>query len=66
MPFDLIPRQYRTIYGDQAGQVHYTTWKQWMGRCYLVDDMVIDPGQAAGPTMEKLDELLDVIRAGEA
>ncbi len=38
----LFPLTYRTRYWDVTErQLHFCVWRQWLGRCYSVDDMVV-------------------------
>jgi hypothetical protein len=37
----LVPRTYRTRYWDADHQLHFCVWRQWLGRCYAVDDVVV-------------------------
>lgn len=36
----LFPLTYRTTY-TEAGVRHFTVWRMWLGRCFDVDDVVI-------------------------
>jgi hypothetical protein len=38
----LLPLVYRTYYADSAGCVHFVVWRMWLGRCFAVDDVVLD------------------------
>jgi hypothetical protein len=37
----LVPLTYRTRYWDADHQLHFCVWRQWLGRCYAVDDVVV-------------------------
>jgi hypothetical protein len=37
----LFPLMYRTRYWDASHQLHFCVWRQWLGRCYSVDDVVV-------------------------
>ena len=37
----LFPLIYRTRYWDASHQLHFCVWRQWLGRCYSVDDVVV-------------------------
>ena len=37
----LFPLTYRTRYWDADRQLHFCVWRQWLGRCYSVDDVVV-------------------------
>ena len=37
----LLPLTYRTRYWDADHQLHFCVWRQWLGRCYSVDDVVV-------------------------
>jgi len=39
----LLPLVYRTYYGDEEGNVHFCVWRMWFGRCFAIDDVVVDP-----------------------
>ena len=38
----LLPLTYRSRYRDEAGRRHFCVWKMWMGRCFEVEDVVVD------------------------
>ena len=40
--WQLFPCTYRTFYGDELGCIHFTVWKMWFGRCYRIDDVIVD------------------------
>lgn len=40
--WQLFPCTYRTFYNDECGELHFTVWKMWFGRCYQIDDVVVD------------------------
>lgn len=44
----LLPFTYRTRYGDAAGQ-HYTVWRMWFGRCFGIDDVLVEPTPQEAP-----------------
>jgi hypothetical protein len=37
----LVPLIHRTWYWDGDRQLHFCVWRQWLGRCYSVDDVVV-------------------------
>ena len=37
----LVPLTHRTWYWDGDRQLHFCVWRQWLGRCYSVDDVVV-------------------------
>jgi hypothetical protein len=37
----LLPLTYRTRYWDPQHQLHFCVWRQWFGRCFKVDDVVV-------------------------
>ena len=37
----LFPLTYRTRYWDSEHRHHLRVWRQWFGRCFQVDDVVI-------------------------
>ena len=37
----LFPLTYRTRYWDADRQLHFCVWRQWFGRCFQVDDVVV-------------------------
>jgi hypothetical protein len=37
----ILPLTYRACYRDEYDDIHYVTWKMWLGRCYQDDDEVI-------------------------
>jgi hypothetical protein len=37
----LLPLTYRTRYWEADHQLHFCVWRQWLGRCYSVDDVVV-------------------------
>ena len=37
----LLPLTYRTRYWDAQHQLHFCVWRQWLGRCFNVDDVVV-------------------------
>jgi hypothetical protein len=37
----LLPLSYRTRYWDAGHELHFCVWRQWLGRCYAVDDVVV-------------------------
>lgn len=37
----LIPLTYRTKY-SQDGKRRFVVWKMWFGRCYSIDDYIIE------------------------
>jgi hypothetical protein len=37
----LVPLIHRTWYWDGDRQLHFCVWRQWFGRCYSVDDVVV-------------------------
>jgi hypothetical protein len=40
--WQLLPCTYRTFYGDELGRIHFAVWKMWLGRCYRVNDVIVD------------------------
>ena len=40
--WQLFPCTYRTFYGDDFGRIHFAVWKMWFGRCYRVNDVIVD------------------------
>jgi len=39
----LLPLIYRTYYADELGNVPFAVWRMWFGRCFAIDDVVVDP-----------------------
>lgn len=39
----LLPLTYRTWYRENGVQ-HFCVWNMWMGRCYNIDDVVVNDG----------------------
>ncbi len=37
----LLPLTCRTRYWDADHELHFCVWRQWLGRCYCVDDVVV-------------------------
>ena len=37
----ILPLTYRTRYWDAQHQLHFCVWRQWFGRCFNVDDVVV-------------------------
>ena len=37
----LVPLTHRTRYWDAQHQLHFCVWRQWFGRCFNVDDVVV-------------------------
>jgi hypothetical protein len=37
----LLPLTYRTRYFDGNGRLHFAVWRQWFGRCFQTDDVVV-------------------------
>ncbi|MEK3890242.1 hypothetical protein [Bacillus sp. FSL K6-3431] len=37
----LLPLTYRTKY-EEDGKKHFVVWKMWFGRCYSIDDYIIE------------------------
>jgi hypothetical protein len=35
-----IPLTYRTTYREN-GVKHFTVWRMWFGRCFAVDDVIV-------------------------
>ena len=40
--WQLFPCTYRTFYGDEFGRIHFAVWKMWFGRCYRINDVIVD------------------------
>lgn len=38
----LLPLAYRTYYATEDGSIHFATWRMWFGRCFAIDDVVLD------------------------
>jgi len=38
----LLPLTYRTNYTDEDGSYHYTVWNMWFGRCFNIDDYIVN------------------------
>lgn len=36
----LFPLTYRTVY-VQDGRKHFVVWRMWLGRCFDIDDVVV-------------------------
>jgi len=56
--WQLFPCTYRTFYGDEHGRIHFAVWKMWLGRCYRVNDVIVDTFTTAlDDTLRLLDAL---------
>lgn len=38
----IFPLTYRTTYTDSEGSRHFTVWNMWFGRCFNIDDFIIE------------------------
>lgn len=38
----LLPLTYRSKYQDSEGNKHFTVWRMWFGKCFNIDDVVIN------------------------
>ncbi len=72
----LFPMTYRARYIDLAGY-HFTVWKMWFGRCYKIDDVLVECetdtskdmrrivaqrlGRTAAETIRRVEDYLDGI-----
>lgn len=58
----LLPLTYRTYYGDEEGCVHFCVWRMWFGRCFAVDDVVVDPYETLdNDSVRDVCELMDAM-----
>lgn len=37
----LLPLTYRSSYVE-GGKKHFSVWQMWFGKCYNIDDMIVD------------------------
>jgi len=64
--WQLFPCTYRTFYGDEYGRIHFAVWKMWFGRCYRVNDVIVDTFiTAMDDTLRLLDALCAANRTPE-
>lgn len=56
----LLPLSYRTHYMDEAQKTHFSVWRMWFGRCFAVDDVVVDPGASGEVWRQAHDNLLRI------
>jgi hypothetical protein len=56
--WQLFPCTYRAFYSDEVGRVHFAVWKMWLGRCYRVNDVIVDTFTT---TLEDTLRLLDAL-----
>lgn len=38
----LFPLTYRTKYNDSGGNAHFCVWNMWLGKCYNVEDYILE------------------------
>lgn len=64
--WQLFPCTYRTFYGDEYGRIHFAVWKMLFGRCYRVNDVIVDTFiTAMDDTLRLLDALCAANRTPE-
>ncbi len=38
----MLPLLYRSRYRDSDGRRHFCVWRMWFGRCFAIDDLLLD------------------------
>ena len=62
----LLPLIYRTYYGDEDGNIHFAVWRMWFGRCFAIDDVVVDPfATVDNEATNALESLLALVDDGD-
>ena len=56
--WQLFPCTYRTFYGDELGRIHFAVWKMWFGRCYQIDEVIVD---TVTTTLDGILRILDAL-----